>query len=208
MNKPATKHVIHFRRHQHLARRGEIQSAVYRLEDGWACRYRLLSDGRRQITGLFLPGEFCEPQWVLDGRALHPVVALTPLRVSTMPLDVGKQSPSGTEAVRSLLQATLNAIDRQAEWIVSLGCKTATERICELLFEIFERLRSSQRAKDNRCPMPLTQTDLADTVGLTPVHVNRVLGKLKAERLIELQGRRLRILDPEALRQAAAMPQR
>jgi CRP-like cAMP-binding protein len=196
----AAAETCHFRRHQHLVRDGERPRTIYRVEDGWACRYRMLGGGRRQITGLFLPGEYCEPQWLLGERAQFPIVALTVLRASSFRLDEFAAAKRGhTEGVKAMLAATLCAFNRQADWIVTLGRRSALERLCALLYDIFDRLRRAGRTFNDKCAMPLTQGDMADIVGLTPVHVNRVLQQMRAQGLIELRGKWLRVPDAEAL---------
>jgi CRP-like cAMP-binding protein len=190
-----------FRRHQHLVREGEAPRMIFCLEDGWACRYRSLTSGRRQITGLFLPGDYCEPQWLLGDRTTQPIVALTALRARGLPLADLTESPvAGRDALSTMLSATLRIFNRQSEWIVALGRQNACERMCGLLCDIFERMRGTGRVLGDRCPMPLTQADLADLAGLTPVHVNRVLKQLRARGVIELQAKSLRVPDPERLR--------
>lgn len=193
--------VRHFRRHQHLTRDGQTPSAVYRLEEGWTCSYQLFGGGRRQITMLFLPGDYCEPQWLLGERRAHAVIALTSVRARSLPLAECAANGSQGSNMRAILSATLAMLSRQSEWIATLGRKTATERICALLGDIFERLRANGRAFNNTCPLPLTQTDMADVVGLTPIHVNRVLKDLRKRGLLDLQSRRLYLSDPVALRE-------
>lgn len=198
--KPTACDLRTFRRHQHLVREGEAPEAIYRLEEGWACRYQLLSSGRRQITALFLPGEYCEPQWLLEPRSAHPIVALTTLRARSFPLaEVSANAPSAKDNMRTMLAATLGLLNRQTDWIATLGRKNALERVCALLSDVFERLRDNGRVSNNRCAMPLTQPDLADIVGLTPVHVNRVLKQLRSEGLVEIRGKQLRLPDPVTL---------
>jgi CRP-like cAMP-binding protein len=193
-----------FKRHQHLAREGEPQRTIYRLESGWACRYRLLSDSRRQITALFLPGDYCEPQWIFSAHAHNPIVALTDLRAMSIPLHEIRDVPASQyDNVRNVLTAILVALNGQTDWIVSLGRKNAIERLSGLICELFDRLRTNNQVLNNQCAMPLTQYDLADIVGLTPVHVNRVLQTLRARGLIELNAKWMRLPDPDALRRVA-----
>jgi CRP-like cAMP-binding protein len=195
-----------FKRHQHLAREGARPDVIFQLEEGWACRYRILSGGRRQITALFLPGEFCEPQWLLGEARCAAIVALTAVRVRSISLvEMPKLILSGTDGLTTMLSATLSALNRQSDWIVSLGRKSAVERLCAFFAEIFERSQTNSRSVEDQCPMPLTQADIADAVGLTPVHVNRIIKQLKTDRVLELAARTLRIRDPEALRRLGCM---
>lgn len=192
----------HFRPHQFLAREDEKPSALYRIEEGWACRYRLLPDGRRQITALYLPGDLCEPHWALGRLPSQPVVALTNVRAALLPCHPPFPPLDGQERFwRSLGEV----MERQTNWLVTLGRKTAQERLAHLLLELFERMRLAGLAYGQQCAMPLTQMEIADLTGLTPVHVNRTLQAMRARGLVELQSKWLRIPDVAALRHAAAL---
>jgi len=194
---------VHFRPHQYLAREADLPDSIFRIEEGWACRFRLLSDGRRQITALFLPGELCEPQWVIGRPLSHPVVALTNVRASR--IDCSPTGERSFEHKRRLWDALVGALEWQAGWIITLGRKTALERIAHLFCDIYDRMHRSGLTYGQQCAMPLTQMDVADITGLTPVHVNRTLQTMRSANLIELQSRWLRIPDLALLRQAACL---
>jgi CRP-like cAMP-binding protein len=189
-----------FRRHQHLVRAQQPCDTVFRIEDGWACRYTLLGSARRQITALYLPGEYCEPQWLFERYSREPVVALTTLRTTPLAIRDGKPVTGRSSDIRKLIASMVKLLNRQSEWIASLGRKTAIERVSTVLLDIFERLQQSGRTSGEICPMPLTQSDLADVVGLTPVHVNRVLKDLRTRGLVDVQGKRMRIAGGDELR--------
>lgn len=186
-----------FRRHEHLAHKDEIQERVFQIEEGWSSRYCVLPDGRRQITAIYLPGDYCEPQWLLSGKADLPIIALTPVKAQVLPL-AGVHTRPG-DRVMKLLGAVLEGHVRQTSWIVNLGRKSALERVSDLLAELFGRLQNVGLVADNRCNLPLTQQDIADIVGLTPVHVNRVLGELRSRGLLRFSGKSLHLPDPQAL---------
>lgn len=193
----------HFRPHQFLAREDEQPEAIFQIDEGWACRYRLLPDGRRQITGLYLPGDICEPHWALGKRPSQPVVALTNVRATRLPC-----VSNGTllvESHQACWKSLAEVIDRQTNWLVTLGRKTALERLAHLLLELFGRMRASGLTYGLQCAMPLTQMEIADLTGLTPVHVNRTLQTMRARGLVELQSKWLRIPDLASLREAAAL---
>ncbi|WP_229742419.1 Crp/Fnr family transcriptional regulator [Sphingobium sp. YBL2] len=173
------------------------------VQEGWACRYRLLSDGRRQITALYLPGDYCDPQWALGGVASQPVVAITNVRALRLPCRI--PSHAGFDGHNGFWQALSGMIERQANWLVTLGRKTALERVAHLLLELFERMRQAGLAYGQQCAMPLTQMEIADMTGLTPVHVNRTLQSMRARGLVELQSKWLRIPELQALREVAAL---
>lgn len=185
-----------FRKHEHLARKDDVQENILCIEEGWASRYCVLPDGRRQITSLFLPGDYCEPQWLLSGKADLPVMAITSVKARLIPL-AGIHGRRG-HGVMDLLGGVLATYRRQTAWIVSLGRKSALERVVGLLGELFTRLDGAGQVTGDRCTIPLTQQEIADMLGLTPVHVNRVLSDLKSRGVITLAGKTLRILDPAA----------
>lgn len=192
------------RQHQHVTRGLERPDFLYHIQHGWAGRYRLMSDGRRQITALYLPGDICDPCWLDGGRAVQSVVALTPLqttRISRRELE--SQVSLDADMMKFLLRQARFAQQIQAEWLVNLGRKNAMERLAHLLCEMYCRLSMSGHVSGTSCEMPLTQLDLADLAGLTPVHVNRTLQEMRAMHLIELQSRRLTILDWAAMRRIA-----
>lgn len=193
---------VHFRMHQFLARENGKPEALFYLQEGWACRYRLLSDGRRQITALYLPGDYCDPQWALGEVSLQPVVAITNVRASRLPCRI--PSRIDFDGQHAFWKALAGIIERQANWLVSLGRMTALERIAHLLLELFDRMRQAGLAYGQQCAMPLTQIEIADMTGLTPVHVNRTLQSMRARGLIELQSKWLRIPELSALRDVLA----
>lgn len=174
-----------FKRYEHVARAGDQCDCIYRVKDGWACRYEMLRDGRRQITALYLPGEYCEPHWLLSGRAELPVMALTRLSTTRLPLSEIHRPQAGE--VKDVLGAMVKGLERQTQWIVRLGRKNAVERIVELLADLRERLGRGNGPVE----IPLTQREIADVVGLTPVHVNRVLHKLAEQERVIQRGRTL-----------------
>lgn len=184
-----------FGRYEHIALAGELHDRVFRLEEGWAGRYCVVSNGARQITDLFLPGDFCEPQWMLTGRSDFPVIALTPIRVAEIPLTTIHQG-SG-ERVKALLAGCVKTLNRQTQLIVGLGRTSAKDRVASLLFDLYSRLSRSGRASNGRCQIPITQQDIGDMMGLSAVHVNRVLGQLRREGSIYISGRTLVITDME-----------
>ncbi|WP_083579073.1 Crp/Fnr family transcriptional regulator [Tardibacter chloracetimidivorans] len=195
---------LYLRPHQFLARENESQPAIYRILEGWAHRFRLLPDGRRQVTRLFLPGDYCEMEWAQNGRSREPIVALTNLRALRIECDDLLYALSKDHELEMKIWSKIVSSSYQlSEWITNLGRKTALERLSYLFCEIFERLRTINLTYDDQFVMPLTQTDLADITGLTSVHVNRTLKQMREKGLIELQSKWLRIVDMPELRKVA-----
>lgn len=187
-----------------LIREGDKPRSIFVVLNGWACRYKTLPDGRRQIVAFFLPGDLCDLHIYILNEMDHSVGAITPLKVAEVSRDdfatLTEERPRVTQA---LYWDELVKIAIQREWTINLGQRTAYERIAHLMCELYIRLRLVGLTHNHSCPFPLTQVDLADAAGLTAVHVNRTLQDLRREGLIELQSRTLCIPDLAALKAAA-----
>ena len=187
-----------------LLQEGDPPRVVNLILDGWACRYKTLPDGRRQIVGLFLPGDLCDMNVYLLKQMDHNIGAITALRVAEITReDFERLLARHPRLAEALFWTELVTVAIQREWTLNLGQRSAYERIAHLLCETFLRLRTVGLTSDSMCPFPLTQLDIADASGLTAVHVNRTLQELRRDRLIELQSRILTIPDLEALKSAA-----
>jgi CRP-like cAMP-binding protein len=166
---------------------------------GWACRQRLLRDGRRQILSLLLPGDL-----ILFGVPGSPIseastVALTRLETIDLPAPAPAAASAGS-ALAKLLQATPAIEERQLiDHLVRLGRHTAYERLGHLLLELCERLGAVGLTDNGRFPLPVTQETLADALGLSVVHVNRILQQFRREGLIEAHGGYVSLPAPGAL---------
>jgi CRP-like cAMP-binding protein len=184
-----------------LIREGEAPRFVYLVLEGWACRYKSLPDGRRQIVSFFLPGDICDLHIYVLRRMDHSVGAITPLKVA----EVRREDFQALVKARPrLLQAMwwgeLVGTAIQREWTLSLGQRSAFERVGHLFCELFLRLQCVGLTRGDSCEFPMTQLDIAEATGLTSVHVNRTLQEMRREGLIELHGRRLTIPDLERLK--------
>ncbi|MDX3901130.1 MAG: Crp/Fnr family transcriptional regulator [Sphingobium sp.] len=198
----------HFRPHQFLAREGEVQSHLFLIQEGWAYRYRLLSDGRRQICSLYLPGDNCGVEWLQGQPAPQPVIALTNVRAISRRCSDIEQACEGDSRLRAdMWRQMAETMRRQSDWIVNLGRKTAIERLSYLFCDLYHRLAKSGLTYGDQFAMPLTQLDLADITGLTAVHVNRMLQDLRNQGMVELQSKWMRLPDIAALQRLALYPE-
>ena len=187
-----------------LIREGDEPKSVFLVLEGWACRYKQLPDGRRQIVGLFIPGDICDLNVYILKEMDHSIGAITNLKVAEIGRDDFEQlMQANPRVMQALFWDELVTVSVQREWTLNLGQRTAYERISHLFVELFLRLKAVGLAEGNSCDLPLTQVDIADASGLTAVHVNRTLQELRKEGLIELQGRKLVIPDLTALKNAA-----
>jgi len=187
-----------------IIREGDRPQTLNLILSGWACRYKHLEDGRRQIISFILPGDLCDSHLFILRQMDHSIGSLTPVTFAQIPRrrveEITLKYPRITQA---LSWDTLVSAAIQREWIVSLGQRDALERMAHLMCEIFLRLRGVGMTDGDSCDLPLTQAGLADAMGLSVVHVNRTLQELRATKLIALKGRTLTIPDLRALQDAA-----
>lgn len=195
--------VREYDRHTDLFKEGDKPPCAHLLLDGWAARYKSLEDGRQQISAFLIPGDLFDLKVYLVSEMDHSVKALTPIKTALIQKDeIDALMDEYPETAKGLFwqQMVLSAIER--EWVVNIGRRRAYERVAHWLYEIYLRLRDIGATDGNSCRLPVTQRDLADAVGLTPVHLNRVLQQLRHDGLIELDQGRLVIVDPDAVRGA------
>lgn len=184
----------------HLIREGDKPDPVFVILEGWACQYKILPDGGRQIMAFMLPGDFCDVHIAVLEEMDHSVVTLTKARVAFLPRAqmeaLVEVRPAITRAFwwsQLVDQSVLRA------WIVSMGRRNSTQCVAHLMCELYIRMRNIGLATDDQCEMPLTQIVIADAVGLTPVHVNRVLRQLREGKVMDLRSGSLTVLDPAKL---------
>ncbi|MEL6244889.1 MAG: Crp/Fnr family transcriptional regulator [Pseudomonadota bacterium] len=179
---------------------GEDTGTLFILQSGWAIRYRLVEDGRRQILNFMLPGDIFDLQALGDLKADHSVAALDEVEAVTFDaknfLHVLKASgPVATAFWWSAVQE--ESVLR--EQIVRIGQLSARERIGHLLLELQRRISLVLGVETLSLRLPVTRVDIADALGLTPVHVSRTLSGMKRMALIEEDRVSLRILNKPKL---------
>jgi CRP-like cAMP-binding protein len=176
---------------------GEPIVSATMIVSGWACRSRLLSDGRRQILGFLLPGDIIGLCRHPNPLALSAVNAITEVTICDAPLPQSSRSDDGLGAAYAISGALDEAY--LLNHITRLGRQTAYERLAHLMLEFWERLDHAGMAANYRFPMPLTQEYLGDTLGLTSVHINRTLQQLRREHMLEAANGYVTLIEPEAL---------
>lgn len=176
---------------------GDKPECLYRVVEGWAATCRFLDDGKRQVTGLYLPGDHFDPGWIVRPSVLQSSIALTPLTLRCFTFSDLRE---GDRADREghWWAETVRSMAIQTEWLVNLGKRSALEKLAHLFCELQMRAVGGDEAVFD---FPLTQVDLADICGMTSVHINRTLQQMRNLRLIELNHRQLEILDRKALEQ-------
>jgi CRP-like cAMP-binding protein len=187
-----------------LVRQGDRPSESLFLITGFAARYNLLRKGKRQITAVHVPGDFVDLHSFLVKRMDHGVMAITPCTLGVVPheaLRVISETQPHLTRLLGLNIAVDAAIHRQ--WIVSIGRQSALEHAAHLFCEMFLRLQAVGLTEDYSFQFPLTQAELGDTLGLSTVHVNRVIQELRKGGLITWRGETVIIEDWLRLQQIA-----
>ena len=160
--------------------KASLRSHICLLLTGFAYGCRFLPDGRRQIVSYLIPGDLCDPRLLLLPHAVHTVSTLTAANVAlysreTLLALIDRYPQLGRAMCWLALQEEMIA----REWLVNIGQRTAVERLAHLLCEIFTRMQAVRLTEGGRCEVPLTQVELADTLALSTVHVNRTLQGLR-----------------------------
>jgi CRP-like cAMP-binding protein len=183
-----------------LIGQGQPIAGANLLLSGWACRVSTLSDGRRQIVSLILPGDLIGAGRQRNPVATSAILALTEVTVMPAPKPRAEQSGSGLAEAYALSGAWDEAYLLRN--ITRLGRMSAYERTADLFLEMHERLSLAGLSRGNTFPMPLTQQTLADTLGLTTVHVNRTLQAMRQDGSVTIGGGTVELHDPERLTRA------
>jgi CRP-like cAMP-binding protein len=166
------------------------------LIEGWAARSKTLENGARQITSIHIPGDFVDLHGFLLRKMDHSVVALTACRIAKLSHEKLKWiSEEYPHLTRLLWLNTLVDAAIHRNWIVGMGRLPAAAQAAQLVCELYVRLKAVALAGDCEFEFPLSQSVLADALGLSPVHVNRTLRELRSKDLIRWRSRTLKIPD-------------
>lgn len=170
------------------------------MTEGWSCSYKLLPDGRRQILDFVLPGDWLA--LLLDAGSRYPAsqAMLTHGRVAELPAGFAAGCDEAHPALgKNIMWMRQYALGQLTDHIVSLGRRTALEAVALVLCRIMRRLEQVGIADGRTAPFPLTQELIGDYLGLSVVHVNRTLRKLRLDRGVRIAGGTLTIADIDAL---------
>jgi CRP-like cAMP-binding protein len=186
----------------YIVREGEPPEQCALLLSGFAYRHKVTGEGGRQIMSVHMAGEFLDLQNSFLAVADHNVQMLTRCEVAMLPVPaIQKLAQERPLVGRAMWIDTLIDAAIFREWIVNVGRRDSTTRIAHLLCEFALRLEAAGLARDHRYELPMTQEQLADATGLTPVHVNRVLKELGRMGVIERNKRAVEIVDWNRLRE-------
>jgi CRP/FNR family transcriptional regulator, anaerobic regulatory protein len=184
----------------HLYRQGDVQGQFYLLYNGWVMLYKTLRTGKRHILRYALPGDFISLQSDLNSPMNHSAQSLTPSILCSFPrrsvIEIMENMPQFTTQL-ALLSA------RYYEYQTSISHRSAQESIAFLFLDFYERIKLYEQGSIENIFLPITQEDIADTLGLTPVHVNRTLRLLAKQGVLEFQHQQLKVNDLSALYELA-----
>ena len=192
------------KRGKQLTQEGQTGHKAFVLQSGWACSYKDLTNGQRQIISFPIAGDCVGLRSVLLRTADHSFATLTDAVVS--PVEGTNIMKCVTEFPRlgaALLWAASRDEAMVVEHLVNIGRRSALERTAHLFMEMAERLSLVGLATEAEFDCPLTQYVLADALGLSPIHVNRVLRQLREQNLLTLRKGNVKIHDLHGLRELA-----
>lgn len=187
-----------------LIREGDRPGPVFIVLEGWACRYKILPNGSRQVMAFLMPGDCCDLHIGMLDEMDHSIQVITPALVAT----VGREAMDllmerHPKIARAMYIAQLVDEGTMRSWITSMGRRTSIERVAHLMCELYLRARNIGLSFGHHCILPLSQVLLADALGMTPVHLNRVLKELRLSGAMTLERKSLVITDPKKLVQIA-----
>jgi CRP-like cAMP-binding protein len=189
---------------QDLIREGDEPGPVFVVLDGWACRYKILPSGSRQIMAFLMPGDACDLHVNMLAEMDHGIQAITAATIATISRSEMQAIMQDHPAIaRAMYTAQLIDEGIMRAWIVSMGRRSSVERVAHLMCELYLRARAIGLTKGPDFALPLSQVILADALGMTPVHINRVLRVLRTTGAMALRRGSLTILDPVRLVQIA-----
>ena len=187
-----------------IIRPGEPHDFVYRLRTGWAARVRSIPDGRRQVLAIYLPGDLCGVKCTFMTRQPDAIECLTSVTVNRAPQqEIRRLADQDPDVALRLMYQLAEEERRLDNWIASLGRGDAEERLATFLIEVRARLRRLGLAQTN-FSLPLTQQQVGDHLGLTVVHINRILRRFRENGILSLTKRNVIVHDLAKLAGIAA----
>jgi CRP-like cAMP-binding protein len=188
--------IVQLRAGQDIVRQGDRPTRSCLLIDGFASASKVTGEGNRQIASLYISGD------IPDLQSLHLRVmditftTMTTCRVGFIQHEPLAQMCAAFPALGAAMwRTTLVDAAVYREWVANVGQRQAHTRMAHLLCEVIVRLRTIGLAQDYACDLPMTQADIGDAIGVSVVHVNRILGRLRTEGLIIFKNKRLKVLD-------------
>jgi CRP-like cAMP-binding protein len=187
-----------------IIRSGDSSAELFTLYSGWAFRYKMLADGRRQILNFLLPGDLLGLQAAMFDAASHSIEALTDVQLCKLPRRrvwaLFGQMPGLAFDVAWLGAREEGFVD---ENLTSVGRRTASERIAALIVMLYKRAKALDLVTDDTFEFPLTQQHIADALGLSLVHTNKTLARLRRMGMYKRNNGTITLTNPRVLERIA-----
>jgi CRP-like cAMP-binding protein len=187
-----------------IVRAGDESPELYTLYSGWAFRYKTLPDGRRQILNFLLPGDLIGLQAAMFDTAQHGIEALTDVELCVLPRrkvwDLFGQMPGLGFDVAWLGSREESIVD---ENLTSAGRRNAEERVAALIVALYKRVRLLELVTDDSFAFPLTQQHIADALGLSLVHTNKTMARLRRRGMFTQNNGTMTLTNPRVLERVA-----
>ena len=188
-----------------VLRQGARHETAYLVTSGWLAEHRTLRDGGRQILNIRLEGDLVGVDGLAYAKAIFATSTLTEAELVPVSLDAFERLQREAPRLGAvLLLRTLRTEALLREWEVNLGRRAGPKRFAHLLLELCERQHSRGGGRLPRIPLPLTQQELADCLGVTAEHVNRMVRRLREAGVARMEDGHLVVEDEDALRAEAA----
>ena len=193
-----------YARGEDIIAEGEKVQDIHLVLTGLAARSKILPDGQRQIMAFLVPGDLCDVEVFVLEAMDHNITAMSQTTCVLIPAKVIEDLlTESSKLTKALWWSTMTDSAVLREWIVSHGSRDARERMAHIFYELLIRYRIVAETTDDSFAFPMTQEDLSEATGMTPMHVNRTLQQLRSEGLIDLKNKVLTVLDTERLKEAA-----
>lgn len=179
-----------------LVREGEVATDCCILLKGYACRHKTTKSGGRQIVSFHMPGDILDLQHLLLSRADHNLQTITPANLAWVPAaDIKRLARERPAVGEALWRDTLIEASIFREWVLNVGRRDAKARIAHMLCEFAARREAAGLGSPERFELPMTQDQIADATGITPIHVSRMMRDLGADGVIVRNKREVEITD-------------
>jgi CRP-like cAMP-binding protein len=192
------------RARQDIVRDGDTASRCCLLIEGWACRYKILGEGKRQIFSFHIAGDIPDLQSLHIPQMDHSLATMTQATVAFIPHEAMRDLTARFPNIAAVLwRDTLVDAAIFRAWMMGMGQRSAYDHLAHLFCELYLKQEAVGLAGEHRCPLPMSQIELADALGISNVHINRVLKEMRGKGLVTLQGNTLVIQAWDELIRAA-----
>lgn len=196
----ATRFATGYRAKVDMIREGDQPGPVFVMLEGWACRYKVLPNGSRQIVGLLMPGDSCDLHIALLAEMDHSIQTITPAVVAKIDRHAMDTLLARHPAVaKAMYVSQLVDEGTMRAWITSIGRRDSVARVAHLMCELYIRAGNVGLKVEPTFALPLSQVLLSDSLGMTPVHLNRVLKTIRLTGAMTISRGQVVIADPHLL---------